>query len=256
MRVRAASRSCQDRFASERQAKRVQRRLRKSANLAPPVVLRHLLSDADVEAIFAFVEAVCECLAYDVENEDAERVVDDGSHPSDDSSDAEARPTDDTPEPGSEEWLAEQLRLSAQLSAENFELTDDFEAEDDADGAAAADPAAGCPMAQWVQCSAEHQKLFLHRGRTMRDGVWRSFAEAHPTLLGKMLAHARGQADEAGLCPAHEHLNVRCIEFHSCERDPSLCAKKCPHPPRLPPPLPMCVYAMTATSTLKHRSAR
>ena len=66
-----------------------------------------------------------------------------------------------------------------------------------------------------VRYGDAHVALFLHHGgESLTDGVWRSFAIAHPVLLDRMISSVRQQADEAGICDLSTELNVRCIELH------------------------------------------
>ena len=67
-----------------------------------------------------------------------------------------------------------------------------------------------------VRYGDAHVALFLHHGgESLTDGVWRSFAIAHPVLLDRMISSVRQQADEAGICDLSTELNVRCIELHT-----------------------------------------
>lgn len=144
--------------------------------LPPPIVLRSLLSEQDVSAIFAYVASV----TGQVEDSDG---------------------CEEAFEPGSEAWLAEQLRLTNALERQYDDEDSSVAGDDDAPGA-------------WVECADAHQKLFVHRGGAGPNG---NFQLACPALLSKLIAAARTQADRAGMCAAHVPLNVRCIEFHECE---------------------------------------
>ena len=96
-------------------------------------------------------------------------------------------PEEDEPagaEPGSDAWLAEQMRLTAQLQS----AYDEPDAADEA--APEYDDEEEVPDAAWVRCSHAHRKLFLHRGGRMRDGVWRTFGEVCPKILARLLEAA------------------------------------------------------------------
>ena len=64
---------------------------------------------------------------------------------------------------------------------------------------------------------SEHTVKLLHAPGTMRDGVSRSFGDAHPSLLRQLLATVRQRAAMAAMCPLDEQLNIRCIELHHYE---------------------------------------
>jgi hypothetical protein len=61
----------------------------------------------------------------------------------------------------------------------------------------------------------EHTAKMLHASGGMKDGVSRTFGEAHPELLDKLVSTMRNEADAAGMCPANTLLNIRCIELHN-----------------------------------------
>ena len=197
-----------DKFLSERMQIRLARRLRKSAGLAAPTVTTGLLDDEEINEITAFANAVREACSAD---EPAEL------------SDAEAEASGDdeeeAPEPGSDAWLAEQMRLTAALDPSNYGGD-----SDDDDSTEAGDEADGPAQAWLVQCSAEHEKLYLHRGVVLRGsggegggaGARRrtNFARSCPALLAKLLDHMRTQAHAGGLCDAAEVLHIRCVEIH------------------------------------------
>ena len=73
----------------------------------------------------------------------------------------------------------------------------------------------------WVRCSSSHEKLFLHHGGRMRDGVWRTFPEVCSTVMAKLLEVMRSsplrdstwQTRDSALAQ-RPPLNVRCVEFH------------------------------------------
>ena len=61
----------------------------------------------------------------------------------------------------------------------------------------------------------KHTAKMLHASGGMKDGVSRTFGQAHPELLGKLVSTMRTKADAAGMCPASKVLNIRCIELHN-----------------------------------------
>ena len=159
----------------------VQQTLERSRGLPRPVVLRGLLTEEEIADIFAYIDSV----------------ESSSSHVNDDDDDDEAELV-----PGSAEWVAEQMRLTAQLSQYSTEgepCGDDEPPDDD-------------ESRLWVQCSDEHEKLFIHR----EDGDRRrpSFPQACPSILEKLATAAREHADASGMCAKSVPLNCRCIEFH------------------------------------------
>ena len=175
--------------------------------------MRGLLTEEDVQAVYRFARDVGE--QFDKGNNtfvDPRASESESEREGGDSDDDEG----DGPEPGSAEWLAEQMRLTAQLSATNF----DAPAEDDIDGV---DDVPPCdPPAGWVRMSASHRKLWLHRGGPGADGVWTRFGDACPGILVKLLEamHASTLQDSVWRRPdshlSHRpEVHVRCIEFHS-----------------------------------------
>lgn len=192
---------CPEKFLSERMAQRLARRLRRSAHFAAPLVLRNLLTEEEIKRIFEYVEELGVCMESATRGRDAQG--DDAGH-YDEDSESQGMDEAPAPEPGSAEWLAEQVRLSALMNPVNYETVADEH------------PAA------WVRCSSNHEKLFLHHGGPMADGTWRTFAQAlretHEKLVGVMkgatnLRDSMWRAPDSGFSerPA---LNVRCVEFH------------------------------------------
>ena len=91
-----------ERFLEERMQQRLKRRLRKAAHLPPPVILRGLLGEEDIKAIFDYIDEVRHGVRHALDDLGEENPEEDD---------------DDGPEPGSDAWLAEQMRLTAKLSA-------------------------------------------------------------------------------------------------------------------------------------------
>ena len=208
---------CNERFLEERMQQRLKRRLRKAAHLPPPVILRGLLGEEDIKAIFDYIDEVRHGVRHALDNLGEEN--------------PEEEEDDDGLEPGSDAWLAEQLRLTAKLSAAYAGNADGAEEEVDPADVLPVDEDAALlrprelihrppKQASWVQCSDNHEKLFLHHGGTMRDGVWRTFADVCPGILVKLLEtmHASTLAGTVWrhdpACAQQPILNVRCIEFH------------------------------------------
>ena len=228
-----------ERFDAVRFEQRLQRRLRKSAMLARPVVLRGLLDDADVASVFAYAREIQSCL------EDGTVVIkkdgDDESWPPDPAADEREDDEDGVPadgdestdhgeeeaalEPGSDAWLAEQMRLSRLMDPQNFDLASQDPAETPA-GESAADENTFADYrvsgANWVRLSESHRKYWLHHGGVMRDGVWRSFAEVCPmvhfkltqAMLDSGLQESVWRCADIGAGDGRRELSVRCVEFH------------------------------------------
>ena len=176
-----------------RLAQRVQDLLAESRGLPDPVILRGLLSQNDIEAVSSFSSTFAELAAAPQSNRE-----DDCSNEHSHDEDGEDHVTF---EPGSAEWLAEQMRLTAALDAKHYELEDDDaddDAEEDLDDV-------------WVQCGDGHEKVFLHAINPRAT----SFSQARPELFGKIQEATRRHADSAGMCALDAPLNVRCVEFHS-----------------------------------------
>ena len=208
---------CKAEFLSERLEQRLKKRLRRSVHLAPPVILRRLLSDDELAAVYGYVNEVDACMHDEAaggvkpKGRTEREVEDEEEGAADAEEEGEENEEEDGPEPGSDAWLAEQMRLTASLNAYADEGGDD----DDDEGEE-------CRQAAWVRCSESHRKLFLHHGGPMRDGRWRTFAEACPGVFVKLLKamHASGLVDSAwrgrdSYCLQRPDLNVRCVEFHS-----------------------------------------
>jgi len=206
---------CKPAFEAERMNQRLQKRLRKSRRLPPPIVLRDLLSEEDIAEVFHFVDAVREGEATTASSqhetgeedkeEDAESTTGDGDG--------------DGLQPGSEVWLTEQMRLTALLNAVQDDDSCDYDPDNDLPEDEA-DVDDGAPT--WVQCSTSHEKIFLHRRNPMRDGVRRAFRQACPRVLQKLIGamHDTGLADAAWRAADSPHserppLHTRCVEFHS-----------------------------------------
>ena len=191
-------------------AQRLRKRLHKSIGLLPPLIYKGLLTEEEVMAVYRYVIELkdgasaerCEAAPREEEDEEAEGEEEEG------------------PEPGSDAWLAEQMRLTAQLQSANFEE------EEEAVATASDEPKA----ARWVRCSSSHEKLYLHHGGCMHDGKWRSFAEECPLLLVKLLEvmhdsnggqkladssfSKEERAGEERDLSRRPPLHIRCIEFH------------------------------------------
>ena len=201
---------CPEKFISERVQQRYFRRLRLSAGLAPPVIIRNFVTDAEIADIYRYVEerrcgrkAIAPVdYGRDFAASDAETIIE-ATLESDES---------DGPEPGSEAWIAEQMRLTASLCPDNFAYSEDVPGDENSLSESDDEPA------QFVQCDEDHQKLYLHRRGLMPDGVSRTFGDACPALLAKVLGAAREIADSNRLSDAKASLSVRCIEFHNCAR--------------------------------------
>lgn len=172
-----------------RMALQVQQALEQSRGLPSPIVLRSLLTDEEIARIFAYIDSVDS--------------VDAATNNPHESGEDEAELV-----PGSAEWVAEQMRLTAQLgqySAESEACGDDGSVDD---GGLCDDDEEEAP--RWVQCSDEHEKLYIHR----EDGTRPSFPQACPSILEKLSSTAREHADACGMCATSAVLNYRCIEFH------------------------------------------
>lgn len=218
---------CPDKFLNERMEGRLQRRLKKGKHLPPPLILRGLLSEQEILEIYRFVDEVrdgsemAEGGVHEIVGHpggSGEGIRDDDSDENGGGDDGTGDPEDEEgPEPGSDAWLAEQMRLTAQLSAAHYEASDnDNEGPDDD-----AEATEGPRTASWFRLSESHEKLFLHHGGPMRDGVWRTFGQVCSSVLVKLLAAMNNSSLVDGtwrVADTHfterPRLNVRCIEFH------------------------------------------
>ena len=120
-----------------RMALQVQQALEQSRGLPSPIVLRSLLTDEEIARIFAYIDSVDS--------------VDAATNNPHESGEDEAELV-----PGSAEWVAEQMRLTAQLgqySAESEACGDDGSVDD---GGLCDDEEEEAP--RWVQCSDERQE--------------------------------------------------------------------------------------------------
>ena len=209
---------CPPEFLDERLDMRLQRRLRKSANLPPPTVIKSFLSPKDIAAVAAFVEDLKAGMNSPSSEEAAlggtAGVLDADDGLATDADDAE----EDAPEPGSEAWLAEQMRLSAQLNSVNFELPSG-PLEDDVGGDT---PRGGqIQQAAWVRCSDHHRKLFLHHEAGCTNATGRTFGQACPDILAKLLEAVHASPLIDGTWRSKEThlverppLHLRCLEWH------------------------------------------
>ena len=179
---------CPDRFMSERMNQRLQRRILKSAHLARPLVIRNLLTEEEIRLVYSYARAVGD--NFDQGNNRRQLTQRDANDSEDDDEDGRSD-EQDPPEPGSAEWMAEQMRLTAQMN-------EYYDAADDQRNGAEADADDEVVDAGWVSMSGSHRKLWLHRGGpTGADGVWTRFGDACPAILAKLLQtmHASGLQD-------------------------------------------------------------
>lgn len=197
---------------SERMNQRLQRRILKSAHLARPLVIRNLLTEEEIRLVYSYARAVGD--NFDQGNNRRQLTQRDANDSEDDDENGRSD-EQDPPEPGSAEWMAEQMRLTAQMN-------EYYDAADDGSNGAEADADDEVVDAGWVSMSGSHRKLWLHRGGpTGADGVWTRFGDACPAILAKLLQtmHASGLQDSVwrradSAVTRRPDLHVRCIEFH------------------------------------------
>ena len=198
---------CRPAFLSERMQQRLRRRLKRSGELPKPLVLRQLLTEEECSQVYSFVaELRAGFESGAVAAPPADSVLHSDGDELSEEEDKLAPALGEAPEPGSAEWLAEQMRLTAQLNPANYEAQSNEGDFDEPDVEAA-----------WVRCSAEHEKLFLHCDVACRRACGQTFAEACPDLLNKLLDTMRTSTLLDGRplpCELGPLLNVRCIEFH------------------------------------------
>ena len=182
-----------------------------SADKPPPVRLPNLLTESEIEALLDFAETIAE-----TEGTRGKSVVVDGIvvPPAQKSAAAAAQDEADdedegdagapSAEPGSDAWVAEQIRLTAALDPTNF-----AEEEDETP------PDLQFPTG-WISCSGPagtHRKVYLHHGGVIGER-WLNVRQAFPELIPKLLRNMRQHADARSLCDAHTCLNIRCVEVH------------------------------------------
>ena len=207
---------CKTEYMSERMKQRLQRRLKKSAHLARPKILKSLLTEQEILEVYQYVQEIGEAFnegnVYrpraappDEQLGDEEEGEDGSEHGSDNG--------EVGPEPGSAEWLAEQMRLTASMSTSNYDAgygasVDVCDDEQDVGG--------------WVRLSDNHRKLWLHHGGpTAEAGAWETIADVCPGVVAKLLdaMHSSGMHDSTWRRTDSFHskrpeLQIRCIEFH------------------------------------------
>lgn len=213
---------CKPEYMDERMRLRLMRRLRKSAHLPVPIVIKNFFSNGEIGQIYSFVQEVKDGINRGDGIQESAAAADDGKLPGEaqdsveEDSMCENVDEDDAPEPGSEEWLAEQMRLSARLHSSHFDLDQDAASEDDNGEGGEPNRAPA-----WVHCSQSHQKLFLHHDAGCSLATGRTFAQACPELMAKLLEtmHASPLADALWRSADSDRVErpplfVRCVEFH------------------------------------------
>ena len=185
-----------------------------SVEKPPACRLPGLLDDTEMTSLLAFARTIAETPGKRGKSVLIDELV--VPMPADDAAMSESEDENNgdceesaSPEPGSDAWIAEQIRLNNLLNPTNF--AGEVHAADDETPKEFQYPTG------WIECSGPvafaHRKVFLHHGGFV-GSKWQNFRQAYPDLLAKLLRNMRQHGDAKGLCDAYTTLNVRCVEVH------------------------------------------